>query len=183
MKAFFALLFKIIWFLVTAKYLQRKISCYNPSINRKAKNPLNLRNCLTLMHLQSYLDSFSPSPFLNSPWKKKAWKLILIWMKMSTTRDLLICSFTVCSLLSLVNIALPGLEQISVVLFWITYNRSHIHFLSFIFFKRSRMLNESEQCVIINMQVTFTGTWLAGVCKTSWSVFFLWSHITVININ
>lgn len=38
-KAPFALLLKIIWFLVTAKHLQRQISCHNASTSRKLKIP------------------------------------------------------------------------------------------------------------------------------------------------
>lgn len=113
--------------------------------------------------------------------KNPAWELILMWMKKSATKDLLISSFTVSSLLSLVNIALPGLEQVSVVLFWITYSPSHIQFF-FISFK-GRILNQGEHCTIINMQVAFTGSCWAGAFKTWHSTFFLLSHIIVININ
>lgn len=76
------------------------------------------------------------------PWvllEKTAWELILIWMKRSATRGLLSCSFSFL-VLSLVNVALPSLEQVFVVLFWITFNSSHIQFLSFIFLKRSRII-------------------------------------------
>lgn len=142
----------------------QKLSCFNAST--------------------TYILIFFLSPSLNSPWKKKnAWELILMWMKKSATRDLLISSFTVSSLLSLVSVALPGLEQASVVLFWITYSPSHIQFLSFISFKRSRILNQGEYCAIINMQVAFKGSCCAGTYNTWYSTFFLLSHIIVIKIN
>lgn len=110
-------------------------------------------------------------PFLSlPPWifhEKSRWVFRQIWLKMSAIRDWLTHSFTVCSVLSLLNRALPDLEQVSVVLSRITLNFTHIQFLSFTFFIWSRMLNKGEQCVIINVQVAFIGSWLAQVCKTS----------------